>query len=123
MTQFRILVVEDEIIVRMVLNEMLTDLGCEVVQAATGEEGAAHLAEGSFDLLFTDVRLPGALSGLDMAEMARAKMPGIPVIIASGATADLKEKLASLEPPPVVMPKPYNFAALMTLVRGMMPAA
>ena len=123
MAQFRILVVEDEVIVRMVLNEMFGDIGCHVTQASTGEEGAAFLREGRFDLLFTDIRLPGAISGIDLAEMARERQPEIPIIVASGATVELKEKLAQLAPPPTIMSKPYNFGALMTLVQGMMPTA
>lgn len=120
MGQFRILIVEDEIIVRMVLSEMLSDLGCRVTEASTGREATEHLRNGAFDLLFSDVRLPGSLSGIDLAGLAREANPGISIIIASGATADLKERLAHLAPPPIIMPKPFDFPALTKLVQGMM---
>lgn len=119
MGTLRVLLVEDEVIVRMVLMEMLSDLGYDVASATTGEEAAARLGEGAFDLLFSDVRLPGRLSGVDLAGMARAAYPGIPIIIASGATGGLQEKLAHLSPAPVIVAKPYDFSALMVLVGEM----
>lgn len=79
----RILVVEDETLVRMTIVDVLEDEGYAVVEAGTADEAARHIeGAGGFALVFTDLRLPGTLSGYDVVEMARQR--GIPVICLSG---------------------------------------
>jgi len=83
-----VLVVEDEPTVREITVAMLGDLGYHVLQAANGEEGlhmfGAHAAE--IDLLLTDVVLPGAVRGREMAERITAIRPDVLVIFMSGYT-------------------------------------
>jgi DNA-binding response OmpR family regulator len=82
-TPKRILVVEDEALVRMTIVDVLEDEGYAVVEAATGDEAARLMEDGNgFALVFTDLRLPGGLSGYDVVELARQH--GIPVICLSG---------------------------------------
>jgi CheY-like chemotaxis protein len=79
-----ILVVDDDLEVREILAETLVELGYGVVQAASGEEALPILRERSdIDLLISDVRMPG-MSGLELAEQAQARVPGLKVILISG---------------------------------------
>jgi CheY-like chemotaxis protein len=80
----RILLVEDEVVLRMSTTDMLERLDCFVSGVGSGEQALELLARGmSYDLLVTDLGLPG-MSGEELAAAVRAKYPGLPVIIASG---------------------------------------
>ncbi|MCX7361976.1 MAG: response regulator [Alphaproteobacteria bacterium] len=80
----RILVVEDEAVLRMSTTDMLEHLDCMVTAVGSGEQ-AIELLTGSdsFDLLLTDLGLPG-MSGQDLAAEVRRRFPDLPVVIASG---------------------------------------
>jgi CheY-like chemotaxis protein len=87
-----ILVVEDEWLVRAFIVDFLRTNGCEVLEAANGEE-AVGLIDGEdqqLDVLFTDIRLGGRLNGWDVAEIFRKHRPAMRVLYASGY---------SIEPP------------------------
>ena len=80
----RVLLVEDEVLVRMSTADMLGRLGCVVETAASGEQALNLLADrGAFDLMITDLGLPG-MSGEELAAVVRDKFPTLRVIIASG---------------------------------------
>jgi CheY-like chemotaxis protein len=79
----KVLLVEDEALVRMMAVETLEDAGFEVIEAATGEEAIEACKTHHADVLFTDIRLPGELSGWDVAEHCRAQHPDLPVIYAT----------------------------------------
>jgi CheY-like chemotaxis protein len=81
----KVLVVEDDELVREVAVEGLTEAGFEVVEAASAEEALARCEEHVADVLFTDIRLPGSLDGWDVAEQCRETNPGLPVIYATGS--------------------------------------
>lgn len=80
-----ILVVEDEHFLRHVMVEFLTDAGCAVVEAATGERAIyiCH-SDAPIDVVFTDIQLPGAASGFDVAETFRAARVNMPIVYTSG---------------------------------------
>jgi CheY-like chemotaxis protein len=83
-----VLVVEDEWLVRMEIVDALQEAGWLVIEAASGEEAADILDQGSTpDLLVTDIRLGGAMTGWDLAETCRAARPAIKVIYASANPA------------------------------------
>jgi CheY-like chemotaxis protein len=83
-SEFTALVVEDEWLLRLELVEELTRAGWGVREAATGEEALALLDEGAgFDFLITDIRLPGAVDGWQIAEHVRQINPATPVIYVS----------------------------------------
>lgn len=87
-----VLVVEDEDSVRQVVVSILQGLDYRVTEATTGQEAIASMeAQGRPDLLFTDVVLPGGLSGLEIARKAREMWPGIPVLFTTGYTRDAEE--------------------------------
>lgn len=78
------LLVDDEVLVRMSTADMLSDLGYDVVEAASGEEAIRIVAEGKhFDLLVTDHLMPG-MSGTDLIQRVRAMRPSMPALLVSG---------------------------------------
>lgn len=85
----RILLVEDEPLVRELALEDLSDAGFDVVTARDGDEGLeiAH-ADRAFDLIFTDIKMPSAIDGWDLAEQVKQLIPGIKVIFSSGLSDD-----------------------------------
>ncbi|MDR7142734.1 PAS domain-containing protein [Rhizobium sp. BE258] len=108
----RILYVEDDDFIRMDTAEMLQQSGHRVSEAGSAEEALAKLSPDSFDLLLTDVGLPG-LSGAELAKKARALDPQLPVIFATGNTsvAGFEADQSAL-----VLLKPYSQADLAAAV-------
>ena len=78
-----ILLVEDEILIRTVLADVLREAGYHVTEACDGDEGLEILAAREFDLLLTDVKMPGSIDGLELAACWRQRFPGRPVLISS----------------------------------------
>lgn len=99
-----VLLVEDELLVRELASEDLTEAGFSVTAAGDGDEALDHLRDRHFDLLFTDIRMPGSLDGWQLADQARLLVPGIKVIYATG----LGEAAEQLEPNERYVRKPYN---------------
>ncbi len=95
----RVLLVEDEMLVRMTTADLLADLGYEVIEAATGAEALAALDNGP-DLLLTDLGLPD-MDGMALAAKARERLPALRVIIASGRDVAPGDGY-------VVLDKPYD---------------
>jgi PAS domain S-box-containing protein len=80
----RILLVEDEVVLRMSTTDMLERLDCFVSGVGSGEQALDLLSRGvAFDLLLTDLGLPG-MNGEELAAEVRKKFPNLPVVIASG---------------------------------------
>ena len=82
----RILVVDDEAIIRLTLGAMLRRQGYIVWMAADAQEAFMWLREGTFDLLLIDLILTGRVSGLDIAERARVSQPNAAVLILTGSS-------------------------------------
>ena len=85
-----ILLVEDDTKVRAIAHALLLRLGCRVTEAATASEAVGILQLGaSFDLVFTDLAMPGPMSGLDLCDHVRQHYPGLPVLLTSGYAEDV----------------------------------
>jgi len=80
-----VLLVEDEILVRMAGAEMVTDLGHKVYEAGSVEEALQVLEQQRIDVMITDIGLPG-VSGTSLVATVRERWPGIRIVIASGYT-------------------------------------
>jgi CheY-like chemotaxis protein len=81
----RVLVVDDEPTVRIMVTEVLEDLGYHAVEAADGRAGLQILNSGlPIDLLITDVGLPGGMNGRQMADAARVQRPDLKVLFITG---------------------------------------
>ena len=80
-----ILVVEDDVMIRMLMVDVLSDEGYTVVEAANGDEGMSILTSGRhLDLVVTDVGMPGKVDGLALTGEAKRTFPDLPVIVVSG---------------------------------------
>jgi signal transduction histidine kinase/ActR/RegA family two-component response regulator len=79
----RILLVDDDDDVRSVAAAMVAELGYDVVTAAAGEEALRLLGEGGFELMVTDIAMPG-MNGVELGRRARRLAPDLPILFASG---------------------------------------
>ncbi|WP_428377181.1 response regulator [Lichenicoccus sp.] len=109
----RVLVVEDDGLVRDLAAEALANEGYEVLTASDGTEAARLLNQPDpVEVLLTDVMLQGWIDGADIVEMARLRVPGMPILIMSGFSEGLLGRLAGLQPPLGFLPKPFGLAQL-----------
>jgi len=117
----RILVVEDNEEVRRAVVDMLEGWGYRVV-AAENPDLAADLLEkdSAFDLLFTDIVMPGTISAVQLTKIARERRPGIGVLLTSGYARDLIPKPDGPEFPMIA--KPYRSDELAGRVRAVLAA-
>lgn len=108
----RILVVEDEPVIRLYIAEALRDLGALVIEAGTADEAWNFLGTGAeVDLVFTDHRMPGTMTGAELATRIRKTYPGLAVLLTSGIL-DMREWQ---EP---IIEKPYGvIATAVSLIR------
>jgi CheY-like chemotaxis protein len=84
-TASTVLVVDDEIAIRLLITEMLTDLGYAVIQAPDGPHGLRILqSQQRIDLLVTDVGLPNGMNGRQLADAARALRPELRILFITG---------------------------------------
>ena len=81
--QTRILIVDDEEMIRVLLTEVLSQEGYDVVTAKDGQEALSILERGGIDLVLTDMVMPRG-SGLEVLEAARRYDPSVPVIVMTG---------------------------------------
>lgn len=80
-----VLVVEDEMMVRMPIAEYLRDCGYTVLEAADASEAIATIkAEGPVNLVFSDIRMPGKMDGFGLAEWFQSHYPSVPILLTSG---------------------------------------
>jgi PAS domain S-box-containing protein len=105
----RVLVVEDEEKVRVLLNDAFRAQGHDVVEATTGAEALEQLDKGNFDLMVCDLGLP-ELSGLHVARWVKEHQPGLPVIIASGFSEMITDEDYERARIDEVIRKPYAVA-------------
>ena len=85
----RILLVEDDDAVRAVTESLLDELGCRVETAVNGVEALRRLGQdAAFDLVLSDIVMPGGVSGVDLARRMKAIHPGLPVVLATGYSGE-----------------------------------
>jgi CheY-like chemotaxis protein len=116
-----ILVVEDEVLVRLTIAEALEEGGYTVLQAADGPEAIA-LIEGTESLrgLVTDIRLGAGADGWEIAHLARVKFPCIAVVYATGDSAT--EWSANGVPQSAILQKPFASAEIITALANLLVA-
>jgi DNA-binding NtrC family response regulator len=104
-----VLVVEDEVLIRLVIAQYLRDCGYRVIEAAHADEALLVLrkSELAIDVVFTDVEMPGSMDGFALAHWVRSNRPGMDVILTGSvnravqAASDLCEEQSNV-------PKPYD---------------
>ena len=113
-----VLVVEDEVLIRLVIAEYLRECGYRVHEAVNAEEAILILQapEVSIDIVFSDVEMPGDMDGFGLARWVRANLPEIQVILTSGAerSADIAGTLCEAGP---LMKKPYHTQAVVDRIK------
>jgi len=111
-----VLVVEDNPAVRQVAISTLSSLGFEVLEAETGDEAAQLLkANDRVRLVLSDVRMPGGLSGIDLARMIKDEKPNIQVILTTGYV-DSEETIPDVE----LLYKPYRATDLAEKIQALL---
>jgi CheY-like chemotaxis protein len=109
-----VLVIEDELFLRLNIVSCLQEAGYAVVEAVTGEEAIALChSDTSIDLVFTDVNLGGYASGWDVAECFRTVRPGVPVVYTSGRSLDAGRCVGGS----TFVPKPYRESDILKACR------
>jgi len=110
--QETVLVVEDEVFVRMVISDYLRGCGYKVIEAADAAEALTVLQHDGIriDVVFSDVEMPGSMDGFGLAKWIRAHRPGLDVILAGTVpgAATAAEKLCEA----THLPKPYESQAV-----------
>jgi len=115
--QLTVLLVEDDTLIRVNTAEILQDAGYIVVEAASAEEAMAALETVPFDVLVTDVNLPGA-SGPELAGRARLLRPSAAIVFATGDATSVKNEAGA-----GVLSKPYHATALIEMIGATWSAA
>ena len=117
-----ILVVEDEESVRTVIGEQLQSLGYQVVQAGNADQALEQLSTGHFDLLLTDVVMPGRLSGKGLSDEVARLWPDTRIVFMSGYPENELPHAGPLDGPlkggVMLMAKPHLKADLARIVRN-----
>ncbi|MGO8913251.1 MAG: ATP-binding protein [Bradyrhizobium sp.] len=113
-----ILVVEDDEMVRSSVIRQLEDLGYRTLAAGTGAEALALVDQGTpFDLLFTDIVMPGGINGAELGREVARRRPGVKILYTSGYSEDGIVHDGRLDPGIVLLGKPYRKLDLARKIR------
>jgi len=91
----QVLVIDDDAVVGRSFERVLTEKGYEVDMALTGEEGLKDMENTDYDVVFTDIKMPG-IDGIEVAERIKAKCPWTPVVVITGYGTEENETRASV---------------------------
>ena len=109
----RLLLVEDDKMVRDSVVHMLKGSCYQLTTAENGEQGLQLLqSEADFDMMISDVVMPGKLNGIELADLARAEFPKLKILLVSGYVGSLSEKSVSFASY-AFLPKPFSKSQLL----------
>ena len=111
-----VLVIEDDVLIRLAVADHLRHCGYDVLEAQNGQEAIRLLDDGApVDVVFTDVQMPGAIDGFGVVRWLREHRPKLPVLIASGhaLALELASKLCDVRS---AFAKPYDEARVAAAV-------
>lgn len=115
-----ILVVEDEALIRMVSADILGDAGYRVLEAANADEAIEILKQAEHvQLVFTDIRMPGRMDGLELATFAHSHWPDIRLVVTSGHTVIPDSEIPDGGR---FVSKPYDLKRLVADIRAVIDA-
>lgn len=118
-----VLVVDDEPMIRMLVVDVLDELGYATLEAGDGAEGLATLsARKDVDLLITDVGLPNGMNGRQLADAARMDRPGLKVLFITGYADNVVLGGSHLEDGMAILTKPFQVGELAQRVRELVDA-
>jgi CheY-like chemotaxis protein len=119
-----ILIAEDDPFVRSSVIQRVEALGYRVVAAVNGKEALQRLrTDPGIDMLFTDIIMPGGMSGWDLAEQARRLRPSLPVLFTSGYALEALVEQGRAQAQAIILTKPYRKAELAERLRDAFAAA
>ncbi len=119
-----ILIVEDDALVRTSVIAQVQSLGYKTLAAANAAEALAIADHGTqFDLLFTDVIMPGKMNGRQLAEEMARRRPPLKVLFTSGYTENAIIHHGRLDPGVLLLAKPYRKTELARMIRRALDAA
>jgi len=111
----QVLLVEDDVEVAALTREMLSHLGFNVIHAASPAAALGALADArNIDIVFSDIMMPGGMSGIELAREIRRRRPGLPIVLTTGyseTTAEMSNAEFRL------LLKPYSLEALADALR------
>lgn len=119
-SQLRILVIEDEESVREFLGAMLDRAGHQARLVPNAEEGLAALAAGAFDVVLSDLGLPG-MSGEDLARTVAARYPFLPVVLLTGWAGQLNPDAGAVPGVTRILGKPVTISSLVETLDAVCP--
>ncbi len=112
----RVLLVDDEEFLRRIAVRMVTDMGFSVLEAASGEEAQALLRRESVDILLTDIAMPGALDGVQLATWVAHHQPHVHIILTTGYLDESRRD--AIAPHWQILEKPYRREDLSRVLRA-----
>jgi CheY-like chemotaxis protein len=116
----KILVVDDELGWRELLSLELSAGDCEVTAASNAMEALAFLHKQSFDLVITDVRMPGEIDGIDMIQAYRRENPAQKAIVITGYAVEEKIEQALEQGSVVCLKKPFQSEELQKAIQSLL---
>ncbi len=114
----RVLFAEDDTLIRLCTSELLRQEGFHVVEAENGDAAACILNTQSFDILLTDVRMPGLKDGFDLATHARRSNPTMPVVVITGYADNVGARIRDLGERVALIQKPFRLQELVAALLG-----
>lgn len=117
----RLLIVDDEETLTFSLYQTFINvpIECEVITASSGDEALSRVEEGKFDVIITDIAMPG-INGLDLLAMIKAKNPETRVIIITAYGSDEREEQAYQSGAETYIEKPFDLHEIRDLVVNML---
>ncbi len=115
-----VLLVEDEGLIRSTLAETLEDAGYTVVAAENGDVACSLLkGRGGFDVLLTDIQMPGSADGIDVARDFHARHPNCPVVFMTGRP-EMLSRMGRLSCSERLLRKPFGSAQMLNAIQGLL---
>jgi DNA-binding NtrC family response regulator len=115
-----VLLVEDEVFIRLALADHLRECGFTVLEAASVDEAKAFFTEGmAIDLVFSDIKLLGPSDGIELAVWIGSHFPEVPVILTSGVQSALRAAEAACAHIGDFIDKPYEPVAVEQRIRAL----
>jgi len=115
MSPRRVLVVDDEELLRRIASHIIAEMGFVVIQAASGDEALQVLRNEQVDILFSDISMPGSLDGIQLAKWVDSQLPEVSIVLTTGYVE--YRRFERLLPSWQFLEKPYLREDLLRVLR------
>jgi len=116
------LVIDDDVNILEVIGDVLSFLGHKVTLASTGEEGVEKFKEGDFDIVVTDLGMPG-ISGWEVTRICKSLKPDVPVVMISGWGNQIDDEMVKQSKLDGILGKPFEMNKIKTLIQNALSAS